>query len=242
MRPISLLVLALLAAPVASGQIAFDTDRIDLGRIEEGETPSVTFRFTNRGDAPLRLTSVTAACGCTTPSFTDAPVGPGEAGEITVAYASDGRPGPFDKTVHVVAGEAGAVTLRIEGVVEPELLRIGTRIGSLAFNRVRADLGEIPAGEAAQTSFQFANAGSRPIRIERVEAPDGVEVAFPDRPVFADDLRGLFVTVEDPAALADATGTFAIDLRLVTTDPDEPVKTVQVVGRIGPPRVLPDGE
>ncbi len=242
MRLVSLALL-LLAASVASaqGRLAFEAERHDLGRIEEGAIPTVRFRFTNAGDAPLRLENVEAACGCTAPSYPTASVAPGESGEIAVSYDSNGRPGPFEKAVYVVAGEAGAVTLRIEGVVEPALVRTGTRVGALAFNRVRADVGVVPAGEAAQTSFQFANAGARPIRIERVEAPAGVEVAFPDRPVFSDDIRGLFVSVEDPAALADADGAFAFDLILHTTDAEVPVKEVRVVGRIGAARVLPEG-
>ena len=242
MRPLSLALLLLAASAVsAQGRLAFETDRHDFGRVEEGGVPSVTFRFTNAGDAPLRLESVEAACGCTTPSYPHEAVAPGETGEIAVAYDSNGRPGPFEKAVYVVAGEAGAATLRISGVVEPALIRTGTRIGALAFNRVLADMGEVPAGEAAQTSFQFANAGTRPVRIERVEAPEGVEVAFPDRPVFSDDVRGLFVSVEDPSALADADGAFAFAITLHTTDAEVPVKEVRVVGHIGAARVLPEG-
>lgn len=240
---LALLALALLAAPVASAQgaLSFDTDRQDLGAVEEGAVPTVTFRFTNRGDVPLRLTRVEASCGCTTPSFTDRPVAPDSVGEVTVAYDSEGRPGPFEKTVYVAAGEAGSQTLRIEGVVVPALVRTGERTGSLAFDQVRADLGPVPAGEAAQASFRFANAGERPIRIERVEAPAGVEVAFPDRPVFANDIRGLFVTIEDPAALASGDA-FAAQLVLYTTDPEVPRKEVEVAGRLGAPRPVPDGE
>ncbi len=242
MRPF-LLALLLLAAPVASAQgvLVFDDARIDLGRIAEGAEPSVTFRFTNAGDAPLTLQSVEAACGCTTPSYSAGPVPPGAGGEVQVAYDSDGRPGPFEKAVYVVAGDAGAATLRITGVVEPALARTGERRGALAFDRVRADVGEVPAGEAAQTSFRFANTGAQPIRITRVVAPPGVEVALPDRPVFTDDIRGLFVTVEDPAPFAGPSGAFAVELTVYTTEPGQATTRLWVEGRIGRPRALPDG-
>ena len=243
--PLRLLVLALLATSAsAQGRLTFEAETLDLGRIAEADGPAErTFRFTNAGDQPLRLTSVEASCGCTTPSWTEGAVAPGGAGEIRVAYDPAGRPGDFEKAVFVQAegAEPRAVTLRIEGVVRPALADDGERIGSLAFNHTTADAGVAPLGEPLQTAFQFANAGAAPVRIERVEAPAGVEVASPSRPVFPDGLGGLFVNVADPATLAEADAV-AFDLVLHTTDADEPVKRVRVVGRVGPPRAIPDGE
>lgn len=240
-----LFVFALLAASAsAQGRLAFEAEALDLGRIAEADGPvERTFRFTNAGDQPLQLTSVEAACGCTTPSWTDGAVAPGEEGSIRVAYDPAGRPGDFEKAVFVVAegAEPEALTLRIVGIVRPELADDGVRIGSLAFDRTEADAGEAPAGEPLQTAFQFANAGTAPVRIERVEAPEGVEVASPPRPIFPDGLGGLFVSVADPASLAEGDAV-AFPIVLHTTDPDEPTKRVTVIGRVGPARVIPDGE
>jgi hypothetical protein len=240
-----LLLLTLLAASAsAQGRLAFDAETLDLGRIAEADGPvERTFRFTNAGDQPLRLASVEASCGCTTPAWTEGAIGPGEAGEIRVAYDPAGRPGEFEKAVFVTAegAEPSAVTLRVAGVVRPALADRGERIGSLAFDKTTADAGVAPLGEPLQTAFQFANAGTSPVRVERVEAPEGVEVASPPRPVFPDGLGGLFVNVVDPAALAEA-GAVGFDLVLHTTDTDEPVKRVRVVGRVGPARAVPDGE
>ncbi|WP_420457231.1 DUF1573 domain-containing protein [Rubrivirga sp.] len=239
----SLVLLVALASPaLAQGRVAFDTETLDLGRIAEADGPvHRTFRFTNAGDAPLRLTSVEAACGCTTPSWTSDPVAPGGSGTVEVAYDPAGRPGDFEKAVFVVAEGADAVTLRISGVVRPALAETGVPLGSLAFDRVEADGGEAPAGEPLQTAFQFANVGDRPVRIERVEAPDGVDVTSPPGPIFPDRIGGLFVSIADPAALA-IDGAVSVPLVLWTTDADEPVKQVRVIGRVGPPREIPDGE
>ncbi|PAP76731.1 DUF1573 domain-containing protein [Rubrivirga marina] len=240
-----LLLLALLAASAsAQGRLAFDAEILDLGRIAEADGPvERTFRFTNAGDQPVRLTSVEASCGCTTPSWTEDAVAPGEEGVIRVAYDPAGRPGDFEKAVFVQAegAEPNAVTLRVEGVVRPALADAGERIGSLAFNHTTADAGVAPAGEPLQTAFQFANAGAGPVRIERVDAPEGVEVASPSRPIFPDGLGGLFVSVADPAVLAEADAV-AFEIVLHTTDAEAPVKRVTVTGRVGPPRVIPDGE
>jgi len=231
------LLLALLAASAsAQGRLAFEAETLDLGRIAEADGPvERTFRFTNAGDQPLRLTSVEASCGCTTPSWTEGAVAPGAAGEIRVAYDPAGRPGDFEKAVFVRAegAEPSAVTLRVEGAVRPTLADAGERVGSLAFDTLVADVGERPAegDPAVQTAFQFANAGDRPVRIDSVSAPEGVRIVFPERPIFPDDLGGLFVMAETwrVSRLTSGHG-FEIDLVVHTTDAAEPDKPLRVVG------------
>lgn len=238
-----LVALAVLVSVPASGQgrLAFDADAVDLGRIAEGETPSHTFRFTNTGDAPLSITDVEAACGCTTPLFTVQAVPPGETGEVAVTYDSGGRPGPFEKAVYVRPEGAAPVTLRLSGVVEPALSRTGVRLGALAFDATEADVGTLPAGgdRSYQQAFRFANVGTRPVRIESVSAPDGVEVVFPDRPVFPDGIGGLYVIADDwrTSRLASGHG-FETDIVLLTDDPEEPEKRLRVTGtvEVTPPR------
>ena len=230
MRPF-LLCLLFATAVAAQPRLTFEAESVDVGRISEADGPVPrTFRFTNAGDAPLQIERVEAACGCTTPTWTETAVGPGESGVLEVVYDPAGRPGPFDKTVFVATADGQSTVLRLEGVVESVLARTGTRIGSLAFRDLEADAGTVPPGEPLQTSFQFANVGDRPVRIERVDAPAGVEVVVPPRAVFPDALRGLFVTVENPVPGED--GRVVVDLEVVTTDTDEPVKRLRVVGRV----------
>ncbi|MDT7857864.1 DUF1573 domain-containing protein [Rubrivirga sp. S365] len=224
-------------AAAAQGRLAVDAPTHDFGRIAEAEAAQHTFRFTNAGDAPLRLTRVEAACGCTTPSWTDTAVPPGGEGQVEVAFDPEGRSGPFEKTVYVVAegADPAALTLRIAGTVVPSFVAGGVAQGSLTFERDRVEVAsEGGAAQAAgaqpaeaQTSFRFANTGERPIRIERVEAPAGVDVVFPERPVFPDQTGGLFVTVP-------AGSPADVELVLHTTDADVPVKRLAL--RVGPPR------
>ena len=232
MRPL-LLVFALLAAGAASaqGRLAFEATDHDLGRLSESGEGAHTFRFTNAGDRPLRLTRVEVACGCTTPSWTETPVPPGGSGHVEVVFDPAGRPGPFEKAVFVEADGTAPVTLRVSGVVEPALAETGTRVGSLAFDRVVADLGRTGADGEVQAAFRYANVGARPVRIDSVSAPSGVRVVFPERPVFPDGVAGLFVTADarSVARLTSAQG-FEIDLVLHTTDPETPDKQIRVVG------------
>lgn len=237
MRPL-LLAAALLAAPVASaqGRLAFEAERHDFGQLGEGSVATHAFRFTNTGDAPLTLAEVEAACGCTTPSFTTEAVGPGETGVVEVAYDSEGRPGPFERTVRVVASgaEPHALTLRIAGTVLPAFVPTGAPLGALTFERQTVDVGAVAAGASVQEAVQFYNAGDRPVRIERVEASvPGVDAVFPDRPVFPGTVAGLMVLTDEAGALAGAAGgPFTVTLDVHTTDAEEPVKRLVLTGTV----------
>ncbi|MEM1117095.1 MAG: DUF1573 domain-containing protein [Bacteroidota bacterium] len=226
---------ALLLAGPASGQavLAFDAEVADLGRVAEGTAPSHTFRVTNTGDAPLAIADIEAACGCTTPAFPTAPIAPGASAEVAVTYDTAGRPGPFEKAVYVRAEGVPPVTLRLTGTVTPALAQTGVRLGALAFDATETDAGAIPAGGRLQQAFRFANVGDAPVRIERVEAPDGVAVVFPDRPLVPDGLAGLFVTADDIAPLTEA-GRVEILLTLHTTDAETPAKRLVLRAEVAP--------
>lgn len=93
----------------------------DFGNIKSGEVVKHTYRFTNTGDQPLKLTRVKASCGCTTPSWSKEAIAPGEEGFIEVAFNTRGKSGPQRKTV-VVNGnfEPTTMILRFQGEVVKE--------------------------------------------------------------------------------------------------------------------------
>jgi len=99
-------------------ELVFEKKSHDFGVIEEGAVATTTFVFKNTGNAPLILQAVTASCGCTTPKWSREPINPGETGEITAAYNSQGRPGNFTKSITVKHnGENGVEYLTIRGNV-----------------------------------------------------------------------------------------------------------------------------
>ena len=234
-----LLAVPLVLATAASGQgrLAFDAEAVDLGRVPEGETPTHTFRFTNTGDAPLSLSEVDVACGCTTLGYTEAAVAPGETGTVDVTYDTAGRPGPFEKAVyvHAAGAEPAATTLRVTGTVVPALAVDGVRLGALAFDATEADVGTLPpeGDRGYQQAFRFANVGERPVRIDSVSAPAGVEVTFPDRPIFPDGVGGLYVIADDYRTRRLTSGHgFETDIVLYTDDPEAPEKRLRVTGTV----------
>jgi len=105
-------------AQEANSQIKFQTESIDYGSIEKGSTGLRVFMFENKGDAPLVITNVKSSCGCTIPKKPEAPIAPGEKGEIQVNYDTN-RLGVFRKTITVSTNDPTSpiVALKIGGTV-----------------------------------------------------------------------------------------------------------------------------
>lgn len=105
--------------PVAS----FDKTTVDFGKFtEKNPKHEAVFTVTNTGDAPLIIVNVKASCGCTTASYTKAPIMPGKTGQVTVVYNGSNRAiGPFIKTVVVMTNaEKKQTRLHIKGDMQLE--------------------------------------------------------------------------------------------------------------------------
>lgn len=101
----------------AQAKMEFKTEVIDYGEIQKGSDGLRTFIFTNTGDAPLEITRVSSSCGCTVPKKPEAPVQPGETGEIQVKYDTK-IVGPIRKTITVYSNaDVPAKSLKIKGRV-----------------------------------------------------------------------------------------------------------------------------
>jgi len=101
-------------------KIEFQSSVVDYGEIVKGSDGIRIFTFVNSGDMSLEITKVYSSCGCTIPKKPEAPIAPGESGEIQVKYDTN-RVGPIRKTITVNsnASETPIVSLKIKGTVQP---------------------------------------------------------------------------------------------------------------------------
>lgn len=100
-----------------TAKIEFKTDTVDYGEIAKGSDGVRIFEFTNTGNAPLVISKVSSSCGCTIPKKPEAPIAPGESGEIQVKYDTN-RVGPIRKAITVISNaETPTVILKIKGEV-----------------------------------------------------------------------------------------------------------------------------
>ena len=102
-------------------KLTFETLEYNFGRVIKGEKLSYSFKFKNTVISNLIISSARSSCGCTTSTPPQAPIRPGESGEIGVTFDSKNQKGEVSKLVVVSANTYPAqTTLRIKAtVVEP---------------------------------------------------------------------------------------------------------------------------
>jgi uncharacterized cupredoxin-like copper-binding protein len=112
---------AAVAEKSTKGKFKFEEMLHDFGTVDEGEVVTHVFKFTNVGEEPLIIQNARGSCGCTVPKYSDEPVQPGETGEITVNFNTNGRPNAQSKTVTLLANtDPPQTTLKIKAMVTPK--------------------------------------------------------------------------------------------------------------------------
>ena len=161
----STICMALVASAMMAQQpvITFEKTEHDFGKINEADgRVSVVFEFKNEGMAPLVLSNVRASCGCTTPTWTKAPVEPGQKGSITVTYNPNGRPGRFQKTVTITSNATEPTKkVYIKGEVIPKpakpVNKYPVAVGDLSMKEKVLNLGVIMYGQNKNGEMEYAN-------------------------------------------------------------------------------------
>ena len=106
---LAIVLLALgICLPVASlrAQLAWEKTEVELHPSAEDATAVGVFKYQNKGEKPVHITSVHTSCGCTTAGAVKNDVAPGEKGEITATFNIGGRTGVQQKTVTVTTDDA----------------------------------------------------------------------------------------------------------------------------------------
>jgi len=107
----------------AKGEVQFASREHDFGTIKAtGGAVTATYEFTNTGDEPVSIVTVTnGGCGCTKPSFPLEPIAPGKKGTIKVNFNPATFKGEFRRSVKVQFSNSRKRTvLKFNGVVIPK--------------------------------------------------------------------------------------------------------------------------
>ncbi len=209
------------------GRISFKEHSHDFGVFHEGKDAQWDFRFTNTGKDSIRITSVHAQCGCTTPSYDHHTVAPGDTGKISVVYHSEYRPGPFEKEVVITTdGDPATVKVRIKGNVLPKPLkgRDITLIGGIRFSDGLINLDTMARGEPKPYILHFQNASPYPIRILKLDHPVDVQAYYPPFTVLTGEM--MRVTMTFIPSEKRPYGVIRDSLVFKTNDREKPVKVI----------------
>jgi len=102
--------------------MSFDRMKHDFGKVFEDSENRTTFIVKNTGKKPLVIESVSASCGCTTPTKPEKPIAPGKSDKIEVVFHPKlGQLDQQTKTVTVKANtEPSMSVLTITAFVNPK--------------------------------------------------------------------------------------------------------------------------
>lgn len=141
----------------------------EFGTIAETAGPAQGHvRMVNTTGAPLTIERVKTTCGCTSASWPESPVQPGDTATISFAYNPAGRPGHIDKRLKVYfEGLEAPREIRLTGLVIPseETLAYSYPVdcGELRLATDMLDAGTIHPGVARHLFVYLYNRGTAPI-------------------------------------------------------------------------------
>ncbi|WP_405566025.1 DUF1573 domain-containing protein [Polaribacter sp. Asnod6-C07] len=117
----TLLFIAFISLATTAQEFKFEAESINYGKINKGSNGERTFIFTNIGDKPLIIKNIKSTCGCTVPKKPEAPIMPGEKGEIKVSYNTK-IVGGFSKSITIFSNAKNPrKVIRIKGNVNKEI-------------------------------------------------------------------------------------------------------------------------
>lgn len=230
--------LTLLSGAILWAQITFEKTEHDFGEILEGPPAVYTFTFKNTGTKPVKLTSVKASCGCTTPSWTQDPVPPGGTGQVQASYDTKGRPGHFVKTITVQHDASEQpIILTIKGVVKTSNQpqdKYAEVDGNLGWTKRRESFGHVKSDQNPSLTFEVKNIGQVPVEfVEGIELKPMFKLSFSPKVLAPNQEGKVIITLDGKAARAagwkNQSGFYEI-IRIRTTDPVSAEKQLVVNG------------
>jgi hypothetical protein len=229
----------LLIVQVAHGQqskpIQFREEVFDFGSIsEDGGSAVHEFVFTNASGRPMKILTVQASCGCTTPDWSKDVVAPGKTGYIQASFNPKGRPGYFNKTLTVTTDmDATPLVLQIKGqvttdAVKPAETEFENAIGNWKLKTASFNMGKVYLkDESAPKEFNFVNGGSKPISyLDKYTAPKYIKVEVQPKTVLPGE-RGTVKLVYN-GKLKNQYGFQSDNVIIQTDDEKEPAKSFSV--------------
>lgn len=142
--------------------IKFKEEKWNFGQTEQGKILTHVFKFTNAGDAPLKVRKVHTSCGCAAALVSKKEIAPGANGEIKVTFNTRGYGGNISKFVYVESNDPKhprrqlLISAAIDIPPQPKI----------QLDRYSVDLGLFLESEPMETDVKIMNSGELELQVE----------------------------------------------------------------------------
>lgn len=209
----------------------------DFGEImETGGNAEFEFTFVNKSGRAIKIMSVQASCGCTTPGWTQQPVAAGKSGFVKVSFDPRGRPGYFSKSLTATTDfDAIPIILQIKGqvksgTIEASLKDFPATNGNLRLKFNSFNLGRIYLNKEAQAKeFSIYNGGDKAIHFDKSITPAQVKVQLPETINPKEEKK---IKISFDAKSRGEYGFITNTIEILTDDAEQPRKSFPVYATV----------
>lgn len=228
---LAFLFLSVLVNAQQAKPLQFREEIFDFGDVsEKGGPVTHEFTFVNTSTRPIKILSVEASCGCTTPDWSREAVPPGKTGFIQARFDPKGRPGYFSKSLTVTTDhEAGPIILQIKGQVNTADGDIDLPVskGSWGLKSSSFNMGKVFVNERnVIKEFRLMNKGDKAVTVQRMVSPNYINVTA--EPQTLNPRQSGIIRIIYSGRLKNTYGFQSDNIEFHTDDEEMPVKSFSV--------------
>ena len=216
-----------------SSILRFDTCRLSVDTLREEDAPcTVSFRFRNSSQMPVKITRVHTSCGCTVAEYNRNPLAPKEESSIQLTFHPKNRPGTVDADAWVytdISENTPVARLSIGGYVltEDEWKHLPHSMGHLKLSRKQVVFNQADGNREARIAC--ANSDDQPMKVKAMLHPSFISFRTEPAVLQPGQEGDLVITLDRkklPAITSEET-SFSLILDGVTGKPSE--RTIEVL-------------